>query len=153
MADTEESQNRKSSFQDRPTEKKQPMAEPGNWLRQSASPLSVLFLDTIVFHVGPDSSPFTLHTGILIDRCPAFAEHCLGGDVVEERLAVNGRECELPSDAAVIFNIVLVWLYTDSLVLPEGPNSKYLDSIANAGDDSDSESDSDGDWRRVQWER
>ncbi|KAK4539602.1 hypothetical protein LTR36_010538 [Oleoguttula mirabilis] len=104
------------------------------------------YLDHVTFLVGPKAVPFTVHTGVLIERCPAFADNVLGIEVVRDRAALDGRKVLLEQEEARIFWIFLVWLYTCELVPPpeelgvgiDGVDVRVLGLPRRFADDEDS---------------
>lgn len=72
----------------------------------------------MTFVIGPQAVPFTIHAGFLVERCPAFAETCLGASCVRDTATIDGNRCVLAQESARTFWIFLVWLYTNKLVSP-----------------------------------
>ncbi|KAK5114022.1 hypothetical protein LTR85_010328 [Meristemomyces frigidus] len=85
---------------------------------ESADRDSGRYLDHVIFQVGPQAVPFMVHTGVLIERCPAFAESVMGATAIGDKVAFDGRKINLPDEEARIFWIFVVWLYTEELVPP-----------------------------------
>ncbi|KAF7192089.1 hypothetical protein HII31_06475 [Pseudocercospora fuligena] len=82
------------------------------------------YLDTVQFLVGPDAQPFVLHIGLLIHRCPAFAQAVLPENIVAQRQDSADLKVHLEHQDARVFSIFSVWLYTRYLIRPPSANDR-----------------------------
>lgn len=72
---------------------------------------------------------FTVHAGVLIRQCPAFAESCLGSEALKSKSACHEKDIVLGREDARIFWIFVVWLYTSELVRPPEELGEYESGV------------------------
>ncbi|KAK3644358.1 hypothetical protein LTR56_005451 [Elasticomyces elasticus] len=91
------------------------------------------YADAFTVRVGTPSVPFTIHTGLLARRCPAYAETLLGAQAVRKRCANQTNIPALPNESARTFWMFLVWLYTEKLIPPPVDLGKGISGVETRG--------------------
>ncbi|KAK5675346.1 hypothetical protein LTS10_012113 [Elasticomyces elasticus] len=91
------------------------------------------YADAFTIRVGTPCVPFTIHTGLLARRCPAYAETLLGARAVRKRCADQTNIPALPNESARTFWMFLVWLYTEKLIPPPVDLGKGISGVETRG--------------------